>query len=242
MKKLQYSFISENNTRQTLEHAMNTMIHSNPGIASDKSYWLYYYVKTDYDLILNSLWNYDLESDFLGFPSQQRVIRHQIEAFLDLYNLAHDRDYMTVLQLNNKENQDLGRYRKYLGTGSFFNSIQKLKIARENGFRYSKYLESFSVNANRYVHPNVFINTMSEEEKEELLRSLINASIFLVWEAFQVMMEVYPVQAEKFVLECDRCACDWEDRDCRTCIERQVKEDRYFVDASDHLFYKIYAD
>lgn len=234
MKIVNQQFIMQNRVRGFVEQSINSMIERNPDLTGDKAYWLYYYVKTDYDMILNSLLNYDVNSDFLGFPNQQQVLRHQIEAFLDLFNLASDRAYMAVLKKNNQEDVPLGIYEEYLGKGSFYNIKQKLKIAKRNGFPYGSYLEGFAKNSNRYVHPNVFIETSRQEAKEKLLRNLINVSIFLVVEAYKVMTGILANRGLQPRMDCENC--DREAMDCKGCLGDLVTDDRFFVDTSEDLF------
>lgn len=233
MKTINHQFIQNNLTRQFVEQTMNTLIYYDDTILSDKRYWLYYYVKTDYDMILNSLYNYNLESDFMGFPNQQKVIRHQIEAFLDLYNLCHDQSYELVLMKNNHENVDLGKYEKFLGKGFFYNNKQKLSIAIMNHFQYDEYLQPFIEKSNQYVHPNIYIPPMNEYEKIRLIRDLINASIFLMAEAYQLMIASFAPKGVQPHLNCQNCSMF--NGNCGLCFKNLVSNDRDYVYGADDL-------
>lgn len=150
---------------------------------------LFYYIISNIRSTLAQFYNYNIENDFLGFPSIQRELRHSIEAFLDLYNLAVNTEYENVLlYCSNKQERahiDLGKYKDYLYKEEF--TIQsKYNISKLNNSDLIKLAKK----ANSYTHPNVYLDLKEiNENKEKLLLKLLAMNVYLLGESFEVFIK-----------------------------------------------------
>ena len=81
-----------------INNSVNLMINDNPNLTSKKEYWLFYFIKEDFYSSLYSIYNVDIDMDFFGFSLIKKNTRHAVEAFLDLYNLCLDPEYLVVLE------------------------------------------------------------------------------------------------------------------------------------------------
>lgn len=160
-------------------------------INSTEFFWLFSYIKNNFRSTLAHFYNYDIESDILGFPTVQRELRHSIEAFLDLYNLVTDENYKCVLSYCSNSNReerikiDLGKYKKFLFNKEF--TIQsKYNISKLN----KKDLMKMAKATNSYTHPDVYLDINKVcNNKEEMLISLIKMNVYLISESYSLFIK-----------------------------------------------------
>lgn len=197
-----------------IDASVNLLLLNNPRVKSQKEYWLFYYIKEDFFVNWMSLQNYNIEMDVLGFAYIKRNTRHIIEAFLDLFNLSNDADYIEVLKYCAKERDyNIDKYRNYLYKNQF--TIQaKINIAKCYGGEFQKFIDVTN-DCNSYVHPNVFIDLAamnSLQVKQETLRKLLKANYFVFNEAFNLLLKTYN-SGQYVLLSCSGCSnCN-----CGTC-------------------------
>ena len=98
MQFLNRDFYAPNNILNYINVSMQAVINQMPAILGTKEYLLYFYIKEDFNANLYALINTDIDLECLGFSVLQRNTRHAIEAYLDLVNLSHDQDYLSVLE------------------------------------------------------------------------------------------------------------------------------------------------
>lgn len=189
-----------------------------------EEYFLFYYIKSDFFSNWMSLYNFDIDLDFLGFPLIQKNTRHAIEAFLDLFNLYKDKEgYMKVLKYYgaNKKDCHLGKYKESLHNDGF--TIQsKSNIAEKNGMTKED-LEDFintATVANYYIHPNIFIKIINQDErdeKEKILKNLLNINLKLLDYSYMIIKAKFfnGVQPE---LACPFCPY-YQCKNCENCYK-----------------------
>ena len=131
MLLLNQDLFVHNNILTFIDQSTNILIANNNQLAFEKEYWLYYYIKEDFISNLRSLYNKDIDLDTFGFSFIRRNTRHMIEAFLDLYNLCNNSNYMTVLKYCAHISKEVGRYSTYLYKGQF-TIRSKCNIAKEH--------------------------------------------------------------------------------------------------------------
>lgn len=192
-----------------IEASITLIINSIPNLTSQKEYWLFYFIKDDFWANWSSLCNANIEQDFLGFPLLRKNTRHAVEAFLDLYNLCMDSEYMTVLKYCARQHKNSGKYTEYLFHNQF--SIQsKCKIAIDmySGERqFFEELVNISRKSNEYIHPNVFVDVISvneQERKEQILKEMLNANFLLLTNAYKLILQrfYHSVQPQLSCLSC----------------------------------------
>lgn len=213
-----------------IDASVGRLIEKTPGLRSTKEYWLFYYIKDDFLSNFSSLYNADIDQDFLGFPLIRRNTRHAIEAFLDLYNLCMDQGYMEVLKYCSGEQKNVERYKDYLHNGQF--TIQsKCNIAKdEYGMNFQE-LVDIAKESNSYIHPNVFMNTISVEErakKQEILKNLLTLNLKLFDKAYGLLFERFEKDGWPFLhlgccnyLNCRQCHQNAYDS-FYYCIQKQL--------------------
>lgn len=176
-----------------IEASMNYLININPKLRETREFWLFYYIKEDYFSNLSSLFNANIDFDFLGFPFIRRNTRHAVEAFLDLYNLCMDENYIEVLSYCAGKQKQVKKYGKYRYKGQF--TIQsKCNIAKsEHSMDFQRFVD-ISKESNAYVHPNTFMETISmyeKEKKQKILKELLNTNLDLFVRAYRLMLEKF---------------------------------------------------
>lgn len=180
-----------NNIYNFINTSVNLMINNIPGLTARKEYWLFYFIKDDFRANVSSLYNVDVDTDFLGFPVIKKNTRHAVESFLDLYNLCSDQDYMDVLKYCSYESKCAGKYSSYLHNGQF-TIISKNKIAKEKYDGDFQFLVDIAQQSNAYIHPNVFVDVIPVNErnkKENILKKLLNTNIFLLDQAYKLLLK-----------------------------------------------------
>ncbi len=201
-------------------------------LTKEKEYWLFYFIKDDFWTSLSSLYNVNIEQDFLGFPSIKKNIRHTIEAFIDLYNLYNDKDYLIVLEYCSKMRKDAGKYEKYLYRNEF--SIQsKCNIAKSYGGNFQEYLD-IARDSNNYIHPNVFLNVISSDnvdEKRKILSELLNSYLSLLTNSYELILKKYHNNEQPYLGCCER-------GNCCLCYKEEQKKFKYYID--NQLLMNIY--
>ena len=97
MLVLNQDFFNPRNIIQFIEASTNVLTYNNREVVAQKEYWLYYYIKEDVTSNLYSLQGRDINLDIFGFSSIKRTTRHAIEAYLDMFNLCGDPEYIEVM-------------------------------------------------------------------------------------------------------------------------------------------------
>ena len=98
MQFLNYDFYNSSNMLNYIYASIQVLINKDYRILETKEFFLFFYIRKDFEANLRTLYGYDIEEDILGFPVIQRNTRHAIEAFLDLVNLSRDIDYLSVME------------------------------------------------------------------------------------------------------------------------------------------------
>lgn len=182
-----------NNIYNFINTSVDWMVDNIPDMKASKEYWLFYFIKDDYFANLSSLYNANIDLDFLGFPVIRKNTRHAIESFLDLYNLCMDQDYLQVLKYCAHQQKNAGKYSDYLYRGQF--SIQsKCNIAKKMYDRDFQSLVDLSQKSNEYIHPNVFVDVISVNEKDkkkDILKELLHTNIFLLTQAYRLLLKKF---------------------------------------------------
>ena len=208
-----------------IDASINKLLHNMPELRMEKEYWLFYYIKDDFFANWRSLQNVDINQDFLGFPLIKKNTRHAIEAFLDLNNLCHDKDYLIVLEYGSKLCQTPGKYQEYLYKGQF--TIQsKNNIAKAYGQDFQTYIEKAS-DSNRYVHPNVFLDIIQPNEidkKRNILCDLLNTNTYLLTEAYKLILNKYNNNQHPY-LGCSNCVYN----QCDQCYQNAYNTFKYCI-------------
>ena len=168
-----------------------------PGFHESKEFWLFYYVKEDLAMSMNSLNGQVIDYMYLPYPLIQNNVRHAIEAYLDLYNLTKDQTYMDVLRCNARQITPevcSDKYRERLEKVKFFSLKQKLHIAKNLGLDFPYDLRQMVNDANSLIHPNTFITPMDPDyrEKWRVLKNLLNIHLELLSQSFRLLLESVP--------------------------------------------------
>lgn len=216
-----YPIPNSGNIYSFIEASINALIAIKPELKlkERKEFWLFYYIKEDYFSNLASLFNADIDFDFLGFPFIRRNTRHAVEAFLDLYNLCRDENYIEVLSYCAGKQKHVKKYGKYCYKGQF--TIQsKCNIAKsEHGMDFQKFVD-VSKECNAYVHPNTFMETISiyeKEKKEKILKELLNTNFDLLVKAYCLMLDKFNQNIQPY-LGCLGC---YNGPNCYLCYREQ---------------------
>jgi hypothetical protein len=210
-----------------VDASINILVNSIPTLTTTKEYWLFYYIKDDFFANWKSLYNANIDQDFLGFPLIKKNTRHAIESFLDLYNLCKDEEYIIVLEYCAKKNNNAGKYSSHLFNGQF--SIQsKCNIAKTYGGDF-QYLLNISRDSNDYVHPNVFVDVIllnERDKKEEILTNLLNINFYLLVSSYELILNKYNNNNQPFLGCCMNNICYQCYRNAQNafkyCIDNQL--------------------
>lgn len=206
-----------------INNSVNLMINDNPNLTSKKEYWLFYFIKEDFYSSLYSIYNVDIDMDFFGFSLIKKNTRHAVEAFLDLYNLCMDPEYLVVLEYCSKKRDESGKYKKYLYKGQF--SIQsKCNIAKVYGEDFQE-LVNLASECSEYVHPNVFIDVIQVNEKvkkKQILAKLLKTNIFLFTKAYELILKKFNCGKQYYM----GCCMIY---DCTCCYQKLFNEFMYYI-------------
>ncbi len=194
--------------------------HPNLGINLSKEYWLFYFIQQDFFTNWMSINNYNIDQDVFGFPSMHILTRHCIESFLDLFNLYMDNEYIIVMSFCSKQGViNTGKFEGKKFNGMF--TIQsKHDIAMDNGL---KVCQLFSTNlnlvdiarkCNRYVHPYVYLDICTLEQKKEKLTQLLKTNLYIFMDSYRLILSKYN-QGIQPTFNCDNCLCG---RNCHNCL------------------------
>ncbi len=196
MQFLNYDFYNSSNMLNYIYASIQVLINKDYRILETKEFFLFFYIRKDFEANLRTLYGYDIEEDILGFPVIQRNTRHAIEAFLDLVNLSRDIDYLSVMEYCAKKSKGCYYHEKYhqILKGSC-NIYKKYKIATEMyGESISQNLLDISSKTNSYTHPNVFINILAANDynkKYEILRNLLNVCLYTLTSAYKILLKKF---------------------------------------------------
>lgn len=189
-----------------IDDSVNRIIYNSQGINSRKEYWLYYFIREDFRGNLWSLYNVDIDTDFFGFPLIRKNTRHAIEAFVDLHNLCSNQEYIEVLKYCAGIESNIEQYRKYLYKRQF--TIQsKVEIAEEKDGKDFSHLLKISKECNAFIHPNVFVNILSTNEraeKEKILKDLLKTNVYLLKEAYELLVKQFNQGIQPYI-GCSNC-------------------------------------
>lgn len=175
-----------------IDVSINILVTNFQGLTATKEYWLFYYIKNDFLSNWMSLYNANINQDFLGFPLIKIHTRHAIEAFLDLYNLYNDDDYKIVLEYCAKKRKNAGKYKNYLYK-NMFTIKSKCEIAKKYDENFER-LISTSIDSNNYVHPNVFLDVIPQndvDKKKSILSSLLNTNLYLLVRSYKLILKKF---------------------------------------------------
>lgn len=218
-----------------IDASIQCVINDIPDLIAKKEYWLYYFIKQDFNANMLSLHNVDVSTDFLGFPMIRKNTRHAIEAFFDLYNLCNDSEYIEVLKYCAKKSCNIENYKKYL-YGKQFTIESKYKMM--NNIELQSLLE-ISKECNAFVHPNVFVNVLSVTDwknKENILKELLHANVFMLDQAYGLLLKLF-FQNKQPILGCQNCIMG---RQCVVCHKQEY--DSYMNCINNELFIEIRED
>jgi len=219
MQFLNRDFYAPNNVLNYIDVSMQAVINRLPAILGTKEYLLYFYIREDFNANLCAMFNTNIDIECLGFSVLHRNTRHAIEAFLDLLNLSHDLDYLSVLE------HCADRKKRY---NSKYHSILqgKCTIHKKYEIATQMYNENIphelvdiSSETNNYTHPNVFIELLTVNDyskKSELLRSLLNASFYTLINAYVLLLQKF----NNNTLPTLGC-CNAFPRDCMQCFRNE---------------------
>lgn len=217
MLVLNQDFFNPRNIIQFIEASTNVLTYNNREVVAQKEYWLYYYIKEDVTSNLYSLQGRDINLDIFGFSSIKRTTRHAIEAYLDMFNLCSAPEYIEVMKYcSHKESRVTGNYWKYRYNNQY--TIQsKARIAKEIHGADFQWLFNISKESNSYVHPDVFVDVIGQDEvarKEAILRELLQVNFNMLTGAYSLLMRKFN-NGQQPCLNCMGCPT----RNCLSCYK-----------------------
>jgi hypothetical protein len=168
------------------------------------------------DIYRTNLYNFqykDLDYDYFVFATEKRNTRTIIEAFLDLYNLKHDKNYIEIInyncRINGANNEKLELLLDKYKVGKRFKRIKpnidikdKIKIAKsfkKNEETLNEILEQVKI-YNRYIHPNIANNP--QNRIEDILK-LLRMNILIYDIAYRLIH--YSVFGESEIYDLEKC-------------------------------------
>lgn len=218
-----------------IDASTNALVLNNQAITMQKEYWLFYYIKEDVISNFYSLQRADINLDFLGFPTIKRTTRHAIEAYIDLFNLCHDPEYIEVMKYcANKENKIAEKYGCYRYKNQF-TIHSKIQIAKEIHGADMEHLLYISKDSNSYVHPNVFVDVIGQldiAKKDAVLRELLMANFLMLHGAYNLLIQKFYNDKQPY-LNCMGCAVG----NCRLCYKNAVSNFQQLL--NDPLFIEV---
>ena len=216
MQFLNRDFYAPNNVLNYINVSMQAVINQMPAILGTKEYLLYFYIKEDFNANLYALINTDINLECLGFSVLQRNTRHAIEAYLDLVNLSHDQDYLSVLEhCDDRTKRYNPKYHSILqGKCTIY---KKYTIATEmHDENIPHELVDISSQTNNHTHPNAFIEllTINDYNKKcEILRNLLNACFYTLTNAYAILLQKF----NNNMLPTLGC-CNIPFKNCKQCL------------------------
>lgn len=214
--------ISNHNIYNYVDASVNVLIQQSYNITVDKKYWLFFFIKDNFRANIQYVSSINIDNDIFGFIPVWRNIRHSIEAFYDLYNLVHDEEYLSVIGYASKQGRYNNKYGKFI-YNKMFTIQSKQRIATEcYGWKEYSLLTEVASESNKYIHPNVFINVFQINqiaEKEALLRKLLMANVYLLTEAYQIVLQGYNQRSQP-ALACLNCFT----RNCYSCYQNLYQD------------------
>ncbi len=205
-----------------IEDSVIALINRFPNLRSDKRYWLFYFIKDNYKANVQYISSVDADNEIFGFVPVWRNTRNSIEAFYDLINLNFDPAYLSVLEYGSKIGEYNDKFSRFTYKGNF-TIRSKQNISFEYcGIEKNPLLSEIAAESNKYVHPNVFVNIfqLNElEKKEALLRKLLMANIYLLTEAYKIVLQGYNQNLQP-TLPCLNCFT----RNCNLCYQNLYQD------------------
>lgn len=226
-------FFTTNNIVGFINASFQVLIQNNPSIVASKEYRFYYYINENFSSSFYSLYNTDIDMDYLGFSIIHRNTRHSIEAFLDLINLCSDPDYISVLEHNAKKGNYNPKFQSYI-KGKFFEIPEKYEIATKmyNRKITSELLKTSST-TNKYTHPNVFIDILTPADynkKARLLKKLLTTNLYIFTSSYQLILEKFNSNTHP-CLNCQNCNIYLSSfHRCDLCFDNECKRFQNLID------------
>ena len=177
------------------------MVSTKNELKVEPLYKLFYLINECFTMNLDLLSKTYIDYDILGFAGVKRNTRVAIEAYIDLYNLVVNNDYLMVMKkynridFENTNEQEI--YDNYMETNRFNNEYvskkTKIDIAKKNGMnaKFADYLSEIYDNYSDYSHPNIFvIKNYEYVSKEELdNKELIKLNINLLYDSLKTLSQ-----------------------------------------------------
>lgn len=165
---------------------------------------LYSLVSENIRMDLNYLPTIDMQYNLFGFVGMQRNIRNSIEVFYDLYNLTYDSNYESALRcaseyvgankaddinIQNIERDYQLKMKRSAKGKTMLTIKQKAKIARQNRLPEEIYkkLKRFSMEANAFVHPDIFY--VDKMDPSIRLRELLEIDTILLAHSYKLLVD-----------------------------------------------------
>ncbi|MGV8980550.1 hypothetical protein [Clostridium sp.] len=192
---------------------------------------MYYFIKDNYKASIEYVSSIDIDNDIFGFIPVWRNTRNSIEAYYDIVNLNYDKEYISVMEYCSNKGKYNIKFEKYMYNG-IFTIMSKQKISEEIcGIKVPHSLYQIASKSNKYVHPNVFIEVFQVNnllEKETVLKELLSANIYLLTEAYKLILQRYNKNVQP-TLSCYNCTtrfCDacyqWYNKDFYKLLESNL--------------------
>lgn len=187
-------FYSSNDIFSFINASVQILINQNPSILATNEYKLFFYIKEDFSANFFALYSTDIDMECLGFSVLQRNTRHAIEAFLDLLNLSHDPDYLSVMEhCADRKKRYNPKYNSILqGKCTIYKKYEiATKMYNEN---IPQELVDISSETNNHTHPNVFVDVIGMNEydkKATILRNVLNATLYALISSYQIILKKF---------------------------------------------------
>lgn len=196
-----------------VQNLIDSRINTNPTITEEEKskLLLFYYIKENFRSNVTYLNTLNFTYEYMGFIPMRRNIRNSFEAFIDLYNLTDNSEYIKILKYAHKSD---GKYmldeipseyewvHSNTANGNkpphFLSLYEKYKIFKRNHgairFIYNEepieicaYVKSVCDEA---VHPDVFIKQYTKQtDKKDLLLKLLRIDYFCIKEALDILIK-----------------------------------------------------
>lgn len=232
-----------------------TMSSINPSFLELNEYKLLYFVIDDFTNNLNSLYMADINSASFLFPNIKRNTRHMIEAYLDLYNLCNDKNYINVLKYSSKIYQEKNKKekiiipekyfehahkrrfdkksQKYINPSGTFTIQSKCKISELNGSKWTweETFKKYCNDCNNYVHPDSFVENLSNNYVDFNLK--INELYEYLHLNLNLLISAYNLFIFRFnnnmipILHCYNCPYN---RNCIGCYDGSISQFKYILE------------
>ncbi|MDE6252599.1 MAG: hypothetical protein K2M78_08175 [Lachnospiraceae bacterium] len=194
MQFLNRDFYNNTNLLNYINSSIQSLINIDASILNKTEYMLFFYIKEDFTANFFTLYRTDIDIECLGFSVLQRNTRHSIEAVLDLINLCHDSDYLSVMKYAANKGRYDPKYHSYI-KGSLCSIPIKYKIATQMYKEdLPKSLLNISSKTNNYTHPNVFVDILNYndyDKKIKILRNLLNMNLYTLTTAYKLILKKF---------------------------------------------------